>query len=118
MNDIDSDAVYRFWETADRVRNINESLFLTPEDIPRKLDLLNDYNPAHLFEQTINIARLKTRHPSRPGNKLIAETFYLMGLFENWGSGTLKIISDTMHAGKLSPEFFYEDGMFRLELYR
>jgi ATP-dependent DNA helicase RecG len=76
------------------------------------------YNPAHLFEPTITIDRLKKFHPSRPGNKLIAKTFYLMGLFENWGGGTLKIISETVKAGKPSPEFYFEDGMFRLLLLR
>lgn len=76
------------------------------------------YNPAHLFAPTITVERLKTIHSSRPGNKLIAKIFYLMGLFENWGGGTLKIIAETVKRGKTSPEFFYEDGMFRLELYR
>jgi ATP-dependent DNA helicase RecG len=76
------------------------------------------YNPGHLFAPTITIERLKTIHPSRPGNRLIAKTFYLMGVFENWGGGTLKIISDTVKAGKPSPEFSYENGMFRLELHR
>lgn len=234
MNEIDADLVYRFLETANSVRNINESMFLSPELILQKLGLLKDegltraalllfgadpekffsnhfeikcgrfvgkqgydeivnekefhgniidnfysalifvqdsigkqvikkqihrceswefpipvirealvnmvvhrdyrqeikntveirphmisfYNPAHLFEPTINIERLKKHHPSRPGNKLIAKIFYMMGLFENWGSGTLKIISETVKSAKPSPEFFYEDGMFRLELYR
>jgi len=76
------------------------------------------YNPAQLFRPTITIKRLKQIHPSRPGNKLIAKIFYLMGVFENWGGGTLKIISETIKAGKPAPEFFYKDGMFRLELYR
>jgi ATP-dependent DNA helicase RecG len=76
------------------------------------------YNPGHLFEPTITIERLKTLHPSRPGNRLIARVFYLMGLFESWGGGTLNIISDTMKYGKPEPGFFYEGGMFRLELYR
>jgi len=76
------------------------------------------HNPAHLFEPTINIERLKKHHPSRPGNKLIAKIFYMTGLFENWGGGTLKILSDTVKAGKPSPEFFFEDGMFWVELYR
>lgn len=76
------------------------------------------YNPAQLFEPTITIERLKQIHPSRPGNRLIAKIFYLMGVFENWGGGTLKIISETIKAGKPAPEFFYKGGMFRLELYR
>jgi ATP-dependent DNA helicase RecG len=76
------------------------------------------YNPAHLFGPTITIERLKKLHPSRPGNKLIARAFYLMGLFENWGGGTLKIISRTIESGKPSPEFSFQDGMFRLVLFR
>lgn len=76
------------------------------------------YNPAQLFGPTITIERLKRIHPSRPGNKLIARAFYLMGLFDNWGGGTLKIISETLKATKPSPEFTFEDGMFRLILFR
>ncbi len=80
--------------------------------------VISFYNPAQLFEPTINIERLSKIHPSRPGNKLIAKIFYLMGLFENWGSGTLKILSETIKSGKPSPVFSFEDGMFRLELFR
>ncbi len=80
--------------------------------------LISFYNPAQLFEPTITIERLQQIHPSRPGNRLIAKIFYLMGVFENWGGGTLKIISGTIHSGKSSPGFFYEGGIFRLELYR
>ncbi len=76
------------------------------------------YNPGQLFAPTITIERLKQIHPSRPGNRLIAKVFYLMGVFENWGGGTLKIISETIKAGKPAPGFFYQDGMFRLEFYR
>ncbi|MFQ5615897.1 MAG: ATP-binding protein, partial [Anaerolineales bacterium] len=75
-------------------------------------------NPGHLFAPTITIERLKKFHPSRPGNKLIARAFYLMGLFENWGGGTLKIVSETINAGKPEPEFMFEDGMFRLVFQR
>jgi len=76
------------------------------------------YNPGHLFQPTITLENLKTIHPSRPGNRLIAKIFYMMGLFEHWGGGTLKIITDTIKQGKTSPQFFYDNGMFRLELYR
>ncbi len=76
------------------------------------------YNPAQLFGPAITIKRLKVLHPSRPGNRLIAKAFYLMGLFENWGGGTLKIISETVASGKPEPEFYFEDGMFRLVLLR
>jgi ATP-dependent DNA helicase RecG len=76
------------------------------------------YNPALLFEPTITVERLKSLHPSRPGNRLIAKIFYLMGLFENWGGGTLKILNETVAAGKPEPAFFFDGGMFRLVLYR
>ena len=76
------------------------------------------YNPAQLFGPTITIERLKTLHPSRPGNKLIAKVFYMMGLFENWGGGTLNIVRDTCRCGKPEPEFAFEGGMFSLTLPR
>jgi ATP-dependent DNA helicase RecG len=76
------------------------------------------YNPAQLFSPIITIDNLKKVHPSRPGNKLIAKIFYLMGLFENWGSGTLKIINETIKSGKPEPEFSFENDMFRLQFLR
>ena len=76
------------------------------------------YNPAHLFGPTITIESLHSMHPSRPGNKLIAKIFYLMGLFENWGGGTLKILHGTQQAGKPAPEFSFVDGMFMLRFVR
>jgi len=92
------------------------------QDIKSTLEIrpsaISFYNPALLFGPAITIERLKTIHPSRPGNKLIAKVFYLMGLFENWGGGTIKIISETIKSGKPFPEFSFEDGMFRLVLFR
>jgi len=76
------------------------------------------YNPAQLFSPIITIDNLKKVHPSRPGNKLIAKIFYLLGLFENWGGGTLKIINETINCGKPCPEFSFENDMFRLQLLR
>ena len=92
-------------------QNIKSTLEIRPSTI-------SFYNPGLLFGPSITIDRLKTLHPSRPGNKLIAKIFYLMGLFENWGGGTLKIISETVKSGKATPEFSFEDGMFRLILFR
>lgn len=92
-------------------QNIKSTLEIRPSAV-------SFYNPAQLFGPSITIERLKTLHPSRPGNRLIAKIFYLMGLFENWGGGTLKIVSETIKSGKPSPEFYFEDGMFRLVLFR
>ncbi|TPX28537.1 hypothetical protein FIV49_10205 [Cylindrospermopsis raciborskii GIHE 2018] len=76
------------------------------------------YNPAQLFTPTITIDALKRHHPSRPGNKLIARVFYMMGLFENWGGGTLKIIESARESTGIDPEFAFENGMFSLKIYR
>lgn len=76
------------------------------------------YNPGQLFQPTITIERLSRLHPSRPGNKLIAKIFYLLGLFENWGGGTLKIIEESQKASKATPAFAFEDGMFKVTLFR
>ncbi len=92
-------------------QNIKSTLEIRPSTV-------SFYNPAQLFGPSITIERLKTFHPSRPGNRLMAKVFYLIGLFENWGGGTLKIISETIKSGKPSPEFSFEDGMFRLVLFR
>jgi len=92
-------------------QNIKSTLEVRPSGI-------SFYNPAQLFGPSITIERLKTQHPSRPGNRLIAKIFYLMRLFENWGGGTLKIISETIKTGKPTPEYYFEDGMFRLVLLR
>ena len=75
-------------------------------------------NPAHLFSPTITAERLSVPHPSRPGNKLIARVFYLMGLFENWGGGTLDVIHGMKEHGNQKPEFKFEGGMFSVILER
>jgi len=75
-------------------------------------------NPGHLFSPTITLESLQTHHPSRPGNKLIAKIFHMMGLFESWGGGTLTIIQETMKAGGSRPQFSFESGILRLDLPR
>ena len=75
-------------------------------------------NPAHLFAPSITIELLKQPHVSRPGNKMIARIFYLMGLFESWGGGSLKIVADICNAGKPEPQFTFNNGVFRVILPR
>ena len=62
-----------------------------------------------------NAIKLNTDPKLYPATEKI---FYLMGLFENWGGGTLKIISETVKSGKPEPGFSFEDGLFRLKLFR
>lgn len=96
-------------------RDYRQDIKSTIEVRPSKIVF---YNPAHIFKPEITIESLSRPHPSRPGNKLIAKVFYMLGLFENWGSGTLHIINETTQSGKPKPEFSFQDGMFRLELKR
>lgn len=81
-------------------------------------DHITFYNPAHLFAPAITIEKLKQHHVSRTGNKFIARIFYMLGYFENWGGGTLKIVDETLRAGKPEPEFYFHDGIFELTLKR
>ncbi len=76
------------------------------------------YNPGHLFTPSVTIEGLRHIHPSKPGNKLLSKVFYLAGLFENWGGGTLKIIDECSVAGLEEPVFSFEGGMFRLAISR
>lgn len=76
------------------------------------------YNPGQLFSPSITIEGLNRTHPSKPGNKLLAKVFYLAGLFENWGGGTLKILDECDKAGLEKPQFDCENGMFKLVISR
>lgn len=49
-------------------------------------------------------------HPSLPWNPTIASVFYLRGVIEKWGRGTLKIGELTQRAGLVPPEFLERAG--------
>lgn len=49
-------------------------------------------------------------HTSQPWNPTIANVFYLRGLVERWGRGTLKISELTQRAGLVAPEFTERTG--------
>lgn len=51
--------------------------------------------PRHLLEP----------HSSQQWNPCIANAFYLRGLIERWGRGTIKITESTRQAGLVAPEF-------------
>lgn len=96
-------------------RDFRQNIKNTVEIRPSMITFIN---PAHLFAPAITIDVLKQPHVSRPGNKLIAKIFYLMGLFESWGGGTLKIVADVCNAGKPDPQFVFANGVFRVILPR
>ena len=76
------------------------------------------YNAGHLFRPIITEENLLQPHPSKPGNKLLAKTFFWAGLAETWGSGTLKILHAMQQLGKPAPSFVYANGMFELKIFR
>ena len=54
------------------------------------------------------VEKLKTKHPSRPFNPDIANTFFRSGLIEAWGRGTLKILNECKKANIPVPVFRYD----------
>ncbi|MBI4649107.1 MAG: putative DNA binding domain-containing protein [Bacteroidia bacterium] len=96
-------------------RDYRQDIKSTIEIRPSSIKLTN---PGHLFKPVITIEKLHKFHSSRPGNKLIAKIFYMLGMFENWGGGTLKIINETLKYSKPKPVFNFSDGMFSLTLLR
>ena len=67
-------------------------------------DHLTISNPGHLFYK-LSAEDLLREHDSYPPNKLIAESFYNIGLIERWGGGTL-LIADALEAQGQSPPVF------------
>ena len=55
-------------------------------------------------------------HESRPWNPLMAGVFYDIGLIEQWGRGTLKIMELAERAGLAAPEFAEISGCLRVTL--
>jgi len=73
------------------------------------------WNPGRL-PPDLSLDQLKTDHPSRPHNGLIAEAFFYAGYIEKWGGGTLKVIRECIDSGLPEPEFFEDMGMFGVTL--
>jgi ATP-dependent DNA helicase RecG len=61
-------------------------------------------NPGHLFYK-LSADDLLREHDSYPPNKLIAESFFNVGLIERWGGGTL-LIADALKAQAQAPPEF------------
>ncbi len=71
------------------------------------------YNIGELPEG-ITLEQLKKPHSSVPRNPLIVHIFYLMGLIEEMGTGTGRIIENLKLYGLPEPEFKEEMGGFSL----
>lgn len=80
-------------------------------------DRLVMYNGATLSEE-VPIERFDKPHQSKPFNPTIASVFYKCGFIENWGRGTLNIISDCLAYGLPKPTFEYEWSAVRTTFYK
>ncbi len=67
-------------------------------------DKLMLWNPGKL-PVDIPLEKLTKKHPSRPRNKHIAETFFRAGYIESWGRGIEKILTAFQEAGLPEPIF-------------
>jgi len=74
-------------------------------------------NPGGLPEG-ITVEELKQPHKSRLRNSLIARVFYLAGIIEQFGSGTVQMTRWMKEAGLPEPEFKEEMGGFSVYLYK
>lgn len=65
-------------------------------------DKLSLWNPGTLPEQ-LTIEMLKSKHPSHPRNKAIAEVFFKAGYIESWGRGISVMLNACEKAGLPEP---------------
>jgi ATP-dependent DNA helicase RecG len=74
-------------------------------------------NPGGLPEG-ITLEELSRPHKSRLRNPQIAKAFYLTGLIEQYGSGTVRMIEWMKEAGLPAPEYKEEQGGFSVYFYK
>ena len=123
MDDLDSEAMFRFIRTARRSRQ-----FPLPEETPPS-DLLRHLNLLMLFADrlevmnsgrlppALTVEKLRVAHQSLPGNPLLAEAMYLLRYSEKMGTGIGDMIRRCAEAGLPEPEFDVDSG-FTLRIWR
>jgi predicted HTH transcriptional regulator len=79
-------------------------------------DRLEIWNPGQL-PYGLTVKMLKTRHPSRPANPLLARPMYLYGSIEQVGTGTEMIVEKCIEQGLRTPDFVQEEN-FVVTLWR
>lgn len=77
-------------------------------------DWLWFYNPGELVDD-LTVENLKTSHPSKTRNPLIASIFYRAGLIEKFGSGIDRIMNACRKEVIPQPEFLEECGGFSVK---
>jgi len=66
----------------------------------------------------VPLERLKMDHLSKPRNVLLAKVFYLAGLIESWGRGTVKIVENCLKQGLPEPDFIEDSGVMKIVFYK
>ncbi len=67
-------------------------------------DRMEVWNPGGLPED-MTVEKLKTIHTSKPRNKMLAKSLFLIKYIEQWGTGTNRIIAQCLNEGLPEPEF-------------
>lgn len=75
-----------------------------PTQIRLDDETLEVWNPGHLPEP-LTVTALRRVHPSVPPNPRIARALYLAGFVEEWGTGTLRVVSSMAEQGNAEPVF-------------
>ncbi len=74
-------------------------------------------NPGELPER-LHVADLSRDHPSMPRNPRLATAAYQLGLIENWGTGTVRVLEACHQQGLQPPIFESGPSGFKVTLFR
>lgn len=74
-------------------------------------------NPGELPER-LHVADLSRDHPSMPRNPRLATAAYQLGLIENWGTGTVRVLEACHQYGLQPPIFESGPSGFKVTLFR
>jgi ATP-dependent DNA helicase RecG len=75
---------------------------------------LSLWSPGSLPAGVSLAALSQPEHPSRPRNRLLADTVHLAGLIERWGTGTTRMLQLMAGAGLTGPTFAEAAGGFQV----
>ncbi len=81
---------------------------------PNKIILWNEGQ----LPENWTVEKLSQKHPSKPFNPDIANTFFRAGYIESWGRGTIKIITECKAHKIAPPVFSYNPPDFQVEIMR
>ena len=114
--------IYTFPEDAVREALLNAIVHKDySSGIPIQISVYSDtilfWNEGHLPENW-TAERLIQKHPSKPFNPEIANTFFRAGYIESWGRGTIKILNACKIHKIAPPVFSIEPPDFQVELIR